>query len=102
MTTLSSTYPTARRTHRCSSCARPIRPGETYHRWKGTGDLWDGVATAKECADCCVRYDRSGFLWSTSSGAVGTSADGKMSKAGSSPISCPSLRMPGDAKRRGA
>jgi hypothetical protein len=58
MTTLSSGFPRARKHHRCSSCGRPILPGERYHRWKGTGDLWVGIATAKECAECCARYGR--------------------------------------------
>jgi hypothetical protein len=63
MTTLHRSYPKARRPHRCGSCDRPIAPGEQYHRWKGTSEdgLWSGVATLKECAECCARYGREGF-----------------------------------------
>jgi len=58
MTTLARSFPIARRPHRCGSCHGPIAPGEMYHRWKGTGDEWDGVATLKECEDCFRRYGR--------------------------------------------
>jgi hypothetical protein len=58
MTTLSSAFPVAVKVHRCSPCGRPIQPGERYHRWKGTSDLWTGIATSKECAECCERYGR--------------------------------------------
>jgi hypothetical protein len=57
-TTLQTSHPTARRPHRCSSCERLIQPGERYHRWKGTSDMWQGVGTVKECAACCERYGR--------------------------------------------
>lgn len=55
-TTLSRAFPTAIKAHRCGSCNGPIAKGEQYHRWTGTGDLWEGVATLKECAECFARY----------------------------------------------
>jgi hypothetical protein len=58
MATLHQTFPVARRAHRCDACGSPIAAGERYHRWKGTNDCWDGVMTAKECAECCARYNR--------------------------------------------
>lgn len=58
MPTVWQTYPVARRMHGCSSCGRPILPGERYSRWTGTNDLWLGLATAKDCAECCERYRR--------------------------------------------
>lgn len=58
MTTLSRAYPVARKGHRCGSCAGRIHPGERYHRWTGTGDLWDGIARLAECAECAARYGR--------------------------------------------
>lgn len=42
--------PTARKEHRCSECARTIRPGERYERVTG---LWDGRwSTFTTCAHC--------------------------------------------------
>lgn len=48
MTTLRRAFPVARRPHRCTSCNGPIRVGDRYHRWTGTGDCWEGIATAKD------------------------------------------------------
>ncbi len=56
--TVSRTYPRASRAIRCTSCGELIAQGAHYHRWTGTGDYWDGLATAKECAECCERYGR--------------------------------------------
>lgn len=56
--TVSSTHPRAKKAVRCTSCERLIEKGERYHRWVGRNDLWDGLATAKECAGCCKRYGR--------------------------------------------
>lgn len=58
MSTVSLTFPVARRAHRCTSCRSLIAAGERYRRWTGTGDMWPGLATAKECAECCERYGR--------------------------------------------
>jgi hypothetical protein len=58
MGTVSRMYPRAKKYHRCTGCERPIEKGERYHRWTGTSDLWPGLATAKECAECCERYGR--------------------------------------------
>lgn len=55
---LANECPTARKAHRCGSCGGRINPGEMYRRWKGTGDDWVGIATLKECAECCTRYGR--------------------------------------------
>ena len=58
--TVSRTFPRARKPTACTSCGRPIRKGQQYHRWVGRSDsgLWEGLATAKECAACCERYGR--------------------------------------------
>ncbi len=58
MTTLSRSYPVARKPHRCDGCGFKIYRGDRYHRWTGTDDLWEGLATYKECARCCERYGR--------------------------------------------
>jgi hypothetical protein len=58
MPTVWQSYPVARRIHGCTSCGRPIVPGDRYSRWTGTNDLWIGLATAKDCAECCIRYGR--------------------------------------------
>ncbi len=56
--TVASGYPIARKPHRCLSCQRVIEKGERYYRWTGRGDWWIGLATWKECADCCERHGR--------------------------------------------
>lgn len=58
MTALSRTFPVARWDIPCSSCRSLIARGERYHRWVGTGDEWDGLATLKECGRCFDRYER--------------------------------------------
>jgi len=54
--TLDRAFPVANKSHRCGSCEGPIRPGEQYHRWKGTTDYTEGVVTLKECRACFERY----------------------------------------------
>lgn len=44
------TKPTARQHHTCTSCGRPINPGETYWRTRLIGD--DGPYTCKSCEHC--------------------------------------------------
>ena len=56
--TVKRTFPRAKKAIRCTSCGDLIDKGIRYHRWTGRGDLWDGLATAKECAECCERYSR--------------------------------------------
>lgn len=47
---LSDKVRTARKTHRCRECNRPIQPGEKYRVEK---TLFDGsVGTVKTCMDC--------------------------------------------------
>lgn len=59
MTTLSSSYPVARKPHRCTSCSAWIPEGARYHRWVvRLEEGWDGLPTARECARCCDRYGR--------------------------------------------
>jgi phosphoribosylaminoimidazole (AIR) synthetase len=57
MSTISRTYPVARKPHRCTGCNAMIRVGERYYRlFANLGH--DGLGTAKECARCCERYGR--------------------------------------------
>jgi hypothetical protein len=57
MSTISRTYPVARKPHRCTGCGAMILVGERYHRLvAGLG--CDGLGVAKECARCCERYGR--------------------------------------------
>ncbi len=58
MTTVSRSYPVARKAHRCTGCDATIRIGERYHRWTAAISISEGLATAKECARCCERYGR--------------------------------------------
>lgn len=47
--------PRARKEHVCSSCAGPIRPGETYLR---VSMVFDGTgSTSKACPSCTEDYD---------------------------------------------
>ena len=59
MSTLTRAFPVARKHHRCMCCRSIIPPGEQYHYWTGTSDMWPGVQTLKECAGCCARYGRA-------------------------------------------
>jgi hypothetical protein len=60
MSTLSLTFPVARRARRCDGCQDPILAGTRYRRWKGTqSDIAPGVLTYCECSACCDRYGRS-------------------------------------------
>lgn len=56
--TVSQAWPIARRAYRCTSCHDLIDKGQRYYRWTGRSDFWDGLATARECAECCERYGR--------------------------------------------
>lgn len=56
--TVKRTHPQAKKVILCTSCGGRIERGERYHRWTGRSDMWDGLATAKECANCCERYGR--------------------------------------------
>jgi hypothetical protein len=57
MSTISRTYPVARKRHRCTGCDALILAGERYHRWVANLGC-DGLATAKECESCCRRFGR--------------------------------------------
>jgi hypothetical protein len=51
MTYFAEAWPVARKEHRCTLCARTIRPAEKYRR----GVCLDGsVYTFKECGHCCA------------------------------------------------
>lgn len=56
MTHFTESHPVARKPHRCGTCGRTIRPGETYRR--GAGMDGSHAWTWKECAHCeaLIRY----------------------------------------------
>lgn len=58
------TYPTARKTHRCSGCYGDIRPGQQYHRLEGKCRESLTWVTWKLCGRCvpCPANITGGFI----------------------------------------
>lgn len=55
-----TSWPRARKEHKCSDCGRTIRPGETYRRGVG----FDGTAWSwKECQHCEYALNRYDLAW---------------------------------------
>lgn len=61
MTFYASSEPRARKPHRCQTCGRTIRPGETYRR--GAGMDGSSAWTFKECVHCTAVVTYVLHLW---------------------------------------